>query len=271
MPKLVAPGDKPVVLKAIHANAGVEAAYRKKLQAMVEEMSNSFVYWTRATLRKTTPLAGMAQDASPIVGLRKVMERLGRKWQKRFDDMSRDLAEQFADKSLQHTNTAMMGALKEAGFTVKFQFTQPLREALGAVIEENVGLIKSIPAEYLGKVQAEVWRSVKSGYDLETLTTTLQEKYGAESFKRAAFIARDQTNKAKAVIESKRRQELGITEAIWQHSGAGKHPRPEHLKAGKDKLRFDIKKGAYLDGKWIMPGEEPNCRCTSRAVIPGFK
>jgi putative phage head protein len=41
----------------------------------------------------------------------------------------------------------------------------------------------------------------------------LRKDYGI-SERRAAFIARDQTNKAKAAIEKARRQELGITEAI---------------------------------------------------------
>ena len=88
------------------------------------------------------------------------------------------------------------------------------------------------------------------------------------SERRAAFIARDQTNKAKAAIEKARWQELGITEAIWMHSHAGKEPRPSHVAAnGK---RLNVNKGMYLDGKWVQPGEEINCRCTSRAVIKGF-
>ena len=52
------------------------------------------------------------------------------------------------------------------------------------------------------------------------------------------------------------------------HSHAGKEPRLSHVAAnGK---RFDVGKGISLDGKWVQPGEEINCRCTSRAVIKGF-
>jgi uncharacterized protein with gpF-like domain len=65
-----------------------------------------------------------------------------------------------------------------------------------------------------------------------------------------------------------RQKELGITKAIWVHSGGGKHPRPEHVAfSGKE---YDVEKGAYLEGKWTWPGFEINCRCTSRSVIPGF-
>lgn len=127
--------------------------------------------------------------------------------------------------------------------------------------------IRSIGQQYLNRVEESVWRSVNAGYDMAQLTGELRKDYGI-SERRAAFIARDQTNKAKAAIEKARRQELGITEAIWIHSHAGKEPRPSHVAAnGK---RFDVGKGMYLDGEWVQPGEEINCRCTSRSVIKGF-
>ena len=56
------------------------------------------------------------------------------------------------------------------------------------------------------------------------------------------------------------------------HSGGGKHPRPTHLKAGREQKRYDVTKGWFdpeVD-KFILPGELPNCRCVSRAVVKGF-
>ncbi|EIS9018273.1 phage head morphogenesis protein, partial [Salmonella enterica subsp. enterica serovar Montevideo] len=55
----------------------------------------------------------------------------------------------------------------------------------------------------------------------------------------------------------------------WRHSRAGKTWRPSHVKAnGK---RFDLRKGMFLDGKWVLPGEEINCKCGWEAVIPGLE
>ena len=157
--------------------------------------------------------------------------------------------------------------MREAGFTVRFRATAQQQTALQAVLGSNVSLIRSIGQQYLNRVEESVWRSVNAGYNMAQLTRELRKDYGI-SERRAAFIARDQTNKAKAAIEKARRQELGITEAIWMHSHAGKEPRPSHVAAnGK---RFDVSKGMYLDGKWVQPGEEINCRCTSRSVIKGF-
>ena len=84
----------------------------------------------------------------------------------------------------------------------------------------------------------------------------------------AEFIARDQANKAHAVIERAKRQELGITKAIWLHSHAGKKPRPSHLAANSKE--FDVSKGMYLDGEWVQPGELINCRCCSKSIIEGI-
>lgn len=269
--KLVAPTAKPIKLTPIHANLGIEAAYRKKLQALIAEMSNSTIYWTRAAWKKAPPISSIAQDRGrglPIIDLRRTMERLARHWQRRFDDLAPELAKVFVDGATSTTDAAMMASLKNAGFTVRFQMTQAAKEGYQAVLAENVGLIKSIPAEYLLDVQQKVWGAVKSGYDLETLTKGLQADYGV-SFRRASLIARDQSNKAKAVIEQIRRQELGIEEADWQHSGGGKEPRKSHVEAnGK---RFKLAKGMLIDGEYIMPGYLINCRCTSRAIIPGFE
>jgi len=266
--KLVAPSSQAIKLDAIRANAGIEAKYRKALQALIEEMSRSVIYWTRAAWKKSPPLMATDGIHMPFVDLRRTMERLGRHWQRRFDETADQLADVFVNGATQHTDAAMMAALKRAGFTIKFQMTQAAKESYQAVLQENIALIKSIPAEYLHDVQTAVWQSVKSGHDLGTLTDALRSKY-AVSFKRAALISRDQNNKAKAVIENVRRQELGITTAIWQHSGGGKEPRPSHVEAsGKS---FELAKGMYLDGEWLLPGQAINCRCTSRAVIPGFE
>ena len=80
------------------------------------------------------------------------------------------------------------------------------------------------------------------------------------------LIARDQSNKANAVVSRARQLELGITDAIWMHSHAGKNPRKDHVAAnGK---RYKIAEGCLISGEYIQPGEEINCRCTSRPILP---
>ncbi len=270
MPKLRAPTAEPVEVRDVKPNYSIGEAYRKSMQALVTEMARSVQHWLRASWRNNPPRTTMAADASPILDLQRAMTRLGKHWTKRFDKASDDLSRRFADKSLKHTNVAMQAALKAAGFTVPFKTTPAIAESVQAIIAENVGLIKSIPSKYFAEIQQQVWQSVAAGHDLATLTTSLQKRYGV-TYKRAAFIARDQNAKANAAIESARRSDLGIEEAIWVHSGAGKEPRPDHVHAGEIKLRFKVSEGALIGGKRIWPGTEPNCRCTSKSVVAGWE
>lgn len=230
-------------------------------------MVKSVDFWLTAEYRANPP--AMAEDATPATALRAAMRKLSSRWIRQFNEAADRLATRFADRTTKTTDAQMMGELKRAGFAVKFQQSPDMRDAYSSVIGENVALIKSIPQKYLTDVEGDVMRSVQASRDLKQLSDKLQERYGLTK-RRAAFIARDQNNKATAVMTKARRLSLGINEAVWVHSGGGVHPRESHLKAGREKLRYDIAKGAYIDGEYIMPGELPNCRCTSRAIIPGF-
>jgi uncharacterized protein with gpF-like domain len=264
MAKLTSPTGKDITIDSIRDSAAVRSKYQYQLNALVSDMTSSYIYWLRAAWRKEGLIA---QDRSHTEILKDILKKLGRKWQSKFDKAAEDIAKMFAEGSAKHNQAAMMGALKKAGFAIDFKMTNAMREAMKATTAGNVALIKSISSEYHGQIEKDVWRTVSAGGDLGDLTEVLKTRYGMTQ-KRAALIARDQTSKVRATLEQVRRTELGITEADWFHSHAGKSPRPSHVAAhGK---RFDIRKGMYLDGKWVLPGEEINCRCTSRAVIKGF-
>ena len=260
---------KPKTAKAIHANRGIEAKYRKALQQLIAEMHASVEYWLTAAYRKYPPrmaaLVEQAQDASPSAKIKKVLDELARRWTDRFNDYAPKLAEAYLKGMFKASDSAFRQALKEAGWAVDFKMTPAVRDAFNASLEENVGLIKSVPEKYLQQVEGVVMRSYSAGRDLATMVKELKQLYPAASH-RAELIARDQSNKANAVVNRARQMELGITEAIWMHSHAGKNPRPDHVAAnGK---RYKIAEGCKISGVYIQPGEEINCRCTSRPVLP---
>lgn len=252
--------------RAIQANRGVECWYRGKLLCVVKAMANSMQIHVRAVYRHDSSM-GHAQDAPDrSVLLRRALSKWGKLWTRKLDKLSLDLSLAFSDRSFKATQSAMRASFKEAGLTVKFKPTRASREAYRAVAAEQVNLIRSIPQKFLSDVQSSVWSSVMKGADQSALYRDIRTKYGIAA-RRAKLIARDQNHKATAVLENVRRMELGITEAVWRHSGAGKEPRPEHVAAsGK---RYKLKEGMFLEGKWTYPGMEINCRCTSNAVIPG--
>lgn len=257
----------PKTARAVHANRGVEAKYRRKLQDLVGEMHASVEYWLTAAYRAHPPrVAALAQDAaSPAQRIRKVLNELAARWLKRFEDHAPLIAEAYVRGMFKTSDSAFRQALRDAGWAVEFKLTPAMRDAFTASLAENVGLIKSIPQQYLQQVEGVVMRSYSAGRDLRTMVSDLKALYPKASH-RAVLIARDQSNKANAVVNRARQLELGITEAVWQHSHGGKEPRPDHLAA--DGKRYKIADGCLISGKYIQPGEEINCRCTSRAVLP---
>ena len=262
--------SKPKTARAVHANRGVEAAYRRRLMRLIDRMVASVERFAVAQWRKTPPrMTGaveLAEDARPPAEFMRVrLEALRKQWVRQFDDSAGSIAEGFVSDISKASDVSLRASLRDAGWSVKFDMTPTMRDALDASISENIGLIKSIPAQYLDRVEGAVMRGYTAGRDLEAITKELRSIYPITA-RRAALIARDQSNKANGVVNRARQLELGITKAIWQHSHAGKQPRPSHVKA--DGKEYEIVKGMYLDGEWVLPGQLVNCRCSSRPVLP---
>jgi len=270
MPKSASKLIKPeIVLRDIPANLGLEARYRRALQLLLRDMAVDIRKRLKRAYRparERLALDAHAMDDDPVVSLRTLLRHLAIRWQRRFDRMAKDIAEDFATRAQGDLDFAFRKRLKEAGFTVRFRPTEHMVSAYRAVVAENVALIRSVPHQFLKDVEGAVWRSALKGGGAYELSTEIRAKYGI-SARRAAFIASDQGAKARTTFEQSRRSELGIKFAVWKHSHAGKIPRPTHVKM--DGQRFEIAKGMWDPevGQWIQPGYLPRCRCTSRAVI----
>ena len=223
-----------------------------------------------ASYKRNEPeVAVLAADETPAAVLSRLTLRLRRRWLASFDDLSETLANYFATEVKSRVDRHLMAEMRKAGFTVRFRMTSAMKDAFDAVRAENVGLIKSIPEEYFTQVEGLVMRSVSAGRDLSIVAKGLEKRLGITK-RRAALIARDQNNKATAVMRRARELQLGIEEGIWLHSAGGKVPRPPHVAfSGK---RFNLRKGHdFGDGNGaVLPGEPINCRCTWKSVIPGF-
>lgn len=82
----------------------------------------------------------------------------------------------------------------------------------------NVGLIKTIPAQYFGKLSDVVSRGVQQGQRYEDIADEIQNLYGVTD-SRAKLIARDQTAKTNAAITQTRQEDLGINKYRWITAG----------------------------------------------------
>lgn len=257
-----------MVLDPVHPSAGLAVAYRKRLDRLIDQMQASLEYWIKAKYRQNATVI-IAQDASPAAELRRTIRKLGRRWLAQFDALAPELADYFAQAAGDRSDRQLQDILRRGGFSVQFKMTVAQQDAYAAVVGENVALIKSIAQQHLTAIEGDVMRSVAAGRDLGSLSKTLQDTYGVTK-RRAALIARDQNNKATATLTRTRQKELGIRKAVWMHSYGGKEPRRSHVKLNG--TTYDVDKGAWDEDekKWIFPGELINCKCVSKAVVPGF-
>lgn len=259
------------ILRAVHANAGVRAAYQRRLRKLIDEMQRSMVWWVRAAYRQDEAriVPDFAQDASPARMLQKVVNRLFRYWMRRWTDEALKIATDFIGKTEKRTTSSYRQAFKDAGFTVKMDPNRVRNNVVQALIEENVSLIKSIPQQYFTEVNGLVQRSVSAGRDLGFLTDELEKRYGVTR-RRADLIARDQANKATEAIRRVEGERLGVKVGIWVHV-PGKYTSRATHRAMNGKP-FLLSEGLYDSavGRKVLPGELVACQCTYRDFVPEF-
>lgn len=268
--KLVAPTEADIVCDPVWPSIANEIAYHNALTKPLVAMDVEVMELARELAK---PIR-VATDASPIDQIRKKLDKFAERWTGRWDSMEERIAKKFATGAWTATDNGMRASFKKAGFTIAFKPTKPMLLAFNARVQTNVNLIRSIPQQYLKDVSQAVWETTTTTGDMNALYERIQAIHKIAD-RRAALIARDQNNKAKASFENTRCAELGITEAEWQHSGGGqeKYRRPTHVKAGAERTRFSILKGWFdkAVGKLIWPGTEINCRCSRRNIIPGLR
>ena len=257
--------SKVKAIRAIWPNAGIRQRYQRRMTALIREMADSVEYWLQAQRRAAPPV--LATDSTPAEQMQFEFRKLAERWQGKFDDMAPKVAASFLKNQFRGTSAAMRMALREAGWSIEFTMTPAMRDAFEASLAENVGLIKSIPAQYLQEVEGIVMRNYAAGRDLKSMAAEIRGRYHVAA-NRAVLISRDQSNKANAVVQRARQLEIGVTQAIWMHSHAGRTPRPTHV--AMNDTRYDIAKGMWDSAvqRFIWPGEEINCRCQGRSVLP---
>lgn len=254
------------LLPVIAPSAGIEVEYRRQIVAMLDAFAKAINAAVLAAYPKPPVLAQDDTDS-----LRRDIEALKERWFRRLDEGAAELALYFATQVRQRSDAQLKKILRDAGFSVEFELTGAINDILGAIVADNVSLIRSIPERYLTQVEGMVMRSVQTGRDVGGLAKELREQLGVAK-KRAALIAQHQNNMATAAINRARHIEAGITQALWMHSGAGKEPRPTHV-ANNGKV-YNVARGWYDPDprvrRRIQPGELINCRCQPRPIIPGF-
>lgn len=124
---------------------------------------------------------------------------------------------------------------------------------------QNAQLIKSIPEQYLSRVETIVRQGVVSGVSGKELAKQISDASGV-TLRRANIIARDQTSKANAQLSEYRMKDLGINRYIWTTSH-DERVRPSHRALDGKEFSFDKPPS---EGN---PGQPVLCRCWARPVF----
>lgn len=213
-----------------------------------------------------------AMDASPVSQSRIRLNKLSRKWQKRFDDLADKAVARMIDRTMKNSAVTLNASLRDVskGFEIDTSSTDArLRQVIQASTEEAAQLIKRIPERFLGDVQGQVMRSITTGRGLQDLVPYLKRKY-EDDVRWARNVAMDQMRKAYANINEARLKSVGCEEYQWIHTGGGKHPRALHIALSGKTFRYDdppVIGRMYGQEVRGNPAQLPFCRCIARPVF----
>lgn len=254
--------------KLRRAVAAMTAAYRAAVLRVYERALEANQEAGRVQVEFAEDAASPSGDAQDMFA---ELRRLRAHWDNYFTAFANETAQNVFSAMYDDSVRAWQSRLRGAGFDVKLKMTPSQKLIMRAKVQENVALIKSIPQQYHTAIEGDVLRGFIAGRDLSAIQEMLMKR-GHSTQDRAALIARDQANKATAQFNAARQRELSLQWARWVHSSAGKEPRPDHVKAGKEDWYFDTQKGIDFGDKfgYVLPGEAINCRCVSHTVIPAL-
>lgn len=269
--KLTAAKKPKKSIRATNANQGVVHWYQTELNKLIKRMNKSVISNVKSVWNKS---------ASTITG---VLNALGIKWNKMFDDKATGIADMFVKKVDRATTTSMKNAYKQAGFKVngkganvglgfnlQMRKTKDVQKVLTSLRDTQVNLIKSIPEQHLDRVAGIVQRGVQNGRNFKYIEEKLLEEF-ALTPKRARMIAVDQSNKATQAIKMTRDEMIGIEEGIWIHIAGRFSSRETHKKMNGKRFKLRGENAGLYDeavGENVLPAQLVNCYCSYRPVIP---
>lgn len=138
--------------------------------------------------------------------------------------------------------------------------------ALDRWVDENVSLIKTIPAETLGDMRVIVKEGFLNGKSTTCIMKEIQQKYDVEK-NHARLLARDQIGKLNAAVTKAQQQDAGIEEYIWCTVGDSR-VRDAHKALNGKRFRWDDPPVVdHKTGRRCHPQQDYQCRCRAKPVF----
>ena len=102
--------------------------------------------------------------------------------------------------------------------------------------------------------------------DLHSIAILIEDLELTKSKRGAIAHTLGQTASTFASIH--RQLDLGIEKAAWRHSGAPCKASLDETHRSLDGKIYLLTEGLLVDGRYVWPGIEEGCRCTSTPVLP---
>jgi len=253
-------------------NASVSKKYASRLKAITGRMTAS----VKKDLLALFDGIGCNDSVAIIRGIsdktRVLLNRLDADWEKEFNIIAKNMTPRMMKSVLQESKTASLRNLRQLyehrQIPMKMN-TLEMQNVFKASVNQAVDLIRTIPVQYFDGIKGEVMRSISSGGTFADLVKEF-DKHEGKTKHRSENIAMDQTRKAYNSFNRTLCTQSGVTEGIWIHTGGTLDPRKSHREFnGKP---FKLAEGAPVGtmkgrNKYVMPGEEPFCRCTFTPIL----
>lgn len=216
--------------------------YARRLKVLTKVMDGRMRVYFNAMGETLTP-----SDRLELARLRDRFVRL-------FDEESRPMATEFFNKNITYTKASFRAATRpiieateqelrdrkrkmmsdRKRFEIKIDARNDKLEVsqFSDALEQNVGLIKTIPSVYFDKIEKAVAKSVTGKMTRGALVKRIKQ-LGGITQRRAEMIADDQTAKVTEAMMLARCRNAGIKRVMWVHSSISMEPRHYH------KLRWD--------------------------------
>lgn len=257
--------------RPLNPSAAIEQRYYTALRVLIDRMTAETEHDLKGLFKTEHAEEYFGQDASVSSQARILTNALIKKYTDLFATLSKPMAERFAEESDKSSDVAVKSSIRHLSddltLSTKTITSGPLNDILSATVTENVGLIKSIPQQYLSGVQQAVMRSITTGNGMQDLVPYLQKHKGI-TLRRARMIAQDQTKKSFSALSKARMEKIGVTSYEWLHTSGSRHPRKLHIAMSGNVYKYsDPPVIDEKTGERGIPGQAINCACRMRPIL----
>jgi len=246
---------------------------------MIEQMGKLYKHQALEYLNKgTVEKFSDAQSGNFAAIYLKQANRINRKLLKRFSEKRiKAMTEKFTGR-VDRRNQQLLYSRMEKSVGIsrqELEATEGLTFQINAYKLETEQWIKKLRDDTLQQFTSSTLRSMAEGKGLPEILSQFDDLVETRRGQ-AKMVARTQISTFNSLTTKARAQNLGIKSARWRTSEdervrgnpSGRYPNavPSHFKLNG--VEFDLSKGALINGRFLLPGVDYNCRCDYDLIIP---